>query len=131
MVVSSVAGTVGWILSTGSWELQDGLDAACLAGPELTFSGPVTMREGTGTSRLEVLENSGHLLEAVRRDEKLSRMNMQPQGRTGCQPHGAERLWQGHPEHLLPGHAWPQSRGTWLFASYLFLDQRSWSTPSW
>ena len=82
-MLCSVSGTVGWALSSGSWELQDELDAACVAGPELMSSGPVKTGEGTGTSWLEVLglANSELVQEAVRGDRKLSRMNMQPQGR--------------------------------------------------
>ena len=52
------------------------------------LSGPVKPWEGTDSSWLGVLglASSELVREAGGRDRKLSRMNTQPQGRTGCHP---------------------------------------------
>ena len=52
------------------------------------LSGPERLWEGTGSSWLEALglASSELVREAGGRDRKLSRMNTQPQGRTGCHP---------------------------------------------
>ena len=98
-MLCSVAGTAGWTVNSGSWELQDGPVAAWLVGPELMFSGPEKLGDGLCTIWLEVpgLARSEVGRDAVRRDKKVSRMNMHPHpmGRTGCHPSWGREIVAG------------------------------------
>ena len=120
-------------LLSGTGEQSAGPDGAWLVVLELLLSGVSEPRDGPSPCWLMVLSpaRSELVLEAVRGGRKVSRMELQPRGGTGCHLCWAMGFEQGRSEQPLPGLAWPQPSSTRPFASYRCPLQHRRCTPSW
>lgn len=116
---------------------QAGWTSCCPQTPQnselalMLLSGVVEPWDGPSPCWLVVLgpASSELALEAVREGRKITKQTSSPSSGPAPISPWPERHWQGCPEDLLPGFAWPQTSGMWLFACYRYPHWHRHCTP--